>query len=257
MKPVRLVPYRVMSCPVLSCCVATLPALPCRALLPALLLITLDTCPRRGARHVYSARLLRGRTGVALVEGRMRWCSDLDTALGMAGRAKDDGCRGNWRRMRGATQGAGMQGQAGRRQTVDGTADLRPGRAVGELSIDHLSVGSCRPPDSVPSQNSNCPDTACRERTIAAPRMNSSRVPVAGNPQRPQGPFLPSQAPPAAMLLPSSCKGWLTPELARADPPARDERQGGVQGARGLRGQHARAGQAGPTQAGHEEQGRE
>lgn len=47
---------------------------------------------------------------------------------------------------------AGGQGRQGRRQAVDGTADLRPGRAVGELSIDHLSVGSCRLPDSLPSQ---------------------------------------------------------------------------------------------------------
>lgn len=70
-------------------------------------------------------------------------------ALGMAGwvrklavEAIGDAGEGHARR---------QAGQGGR-QTVDGTADLRPGRAVGELSIDHLSVGSCRPPDSFPSQ---------------------------------------------------------------------------------------------------------
>ena len=90
-------------------------------------------------------------------QGKWRWrggregCSHLDTALGCLAVPGWDECRPTAEMAIGDAGEGYLEGQ-GRRQTVDGTADLRPGRAVGELSIDHLSVGSCRPPDSLPSQ---------------------------------------------------------------------------------------------------------
>lgn len=178
--------------------------------------------------------------------------------------------------MRGAIRGAGRHGrqagrqaggQAGRakRQTVNGTADLRPGHAVGELSIDHLSVGSCRPPDSLPGQTQIAlMQEGDRERTIAATRMNSSRDPVAGNPQRPQEPIpsVPGLLPwpcccPAAALL-ACCPPLAGIDRLQSWPglthlPGTSDWGGRGQGAEGAA--RTRAGQAVTTQAGGEGRG--
>lgn len=138
----------ILPCHVLSCSAAALPAL-------RFVLHHIRHLPLSPSRHVCSASCPKVDRGKWRWRGGREGCSDLDTALGWLDRMRvDQRLRWQFEMHERGTSGGGQAGRGrhGRRQTVDGTADLRPGRAVGELSIDHLSVGSCRPPDSLPSQ---------------------------------------------------------------------------------------------------------